>query len=92
MADGFQLDLDDQLSERLTRAAQTAGMSRADFTRHVLEQHLFNTGDFTWSAAYEPVMAGGATAQAYVAEEGSVDWADAEPGLRERLRNALSKV
>jgi hypothetical protein len=51
MADGFHLDLDDDLAERLSRAARSAGMSKGEFARHVLEQHLFDYDAYDWGGS-----------------------------------------
>ena len=89
MADGFQIDLDQELSERLSRAAGIADMSRADFTRHILEQHLFDAADFQWSPAYDATSP--SPSAVFVAEPGSREWSEVEPELRDRLTSALSR-
>lgn len=48
MADGFQLDIDADLAERLTRAAEAAGLPKDEFARQVLEQHLFDYEAYDW--------------------------------------------
>jgi hypothetical protein len=48
MADGFHVDIDDDLAERLSRAAAAAGMTKGEFACLVLEQHLFDYDAYDW--------------------------------------------
>ncbi len=48
MADGFTLQIDDDLAREIERAAEAAGMSREDYARFLLTQQTFNPDDYTW--------------------------------------------
>lgn len=48
MADGFTLQIDDEMARKIERAAAAAGMSREDYARFLLDQHTFNYDDYRW--------------------------------------------
>ena len=48
MADGFTIEIDEDLARRIERAAEKVGMSREDFARLLLDQQTFNVDDYAW--------------------------------------------
>lgn len=48
MADGFTLEINAELAERIDRKAAKTGMTREDAARWLLEQQLFDYDDYTW--------------------------------------------
>ena len=48
MADGFTLEIDADMAERIARKAEKSGMTREEAARFLLEQQLFDYDDYTW--------------------------------------------
>jgi hypothetical protein len=48
MADGFTVQIDDELARKVERAATAVGMTREEYVRFMLEQQTFDVNDYTW--------------------------------------------
>lgn len=86
MADGFTLQIDDDMARKIEHAAEAAGMSREDYARFLLDQQLFNFDDYSWPEG-DPRTAEIPT----TAWEEARPWEEVEPELRARLTEKLSK-
>lgn len=83
MADGFALQIDDDLARKLEHGAKAAGMTREDYARFLLDQQTFNYDDYTWinGNPREPTVPS--------LNEVGVSWSDLKVELIERLEAKL---
>jgi hypothetical protein len=49
MADGFTLQIDDEMARKIERAAKAAGLPAEEWAKLMLAQHLFSSDDYSWS-------------------------------------------
>jgi len=84
MADGFTLEIDENLARQIERAAKAAGMSREDYARFLLDQQTFNPDDYVWlnGDPRDPIPE--------TAAEDGRPWEEVEPELRAYLESKLS--
>ena len=83
MADGFTLQIDDELARKIERAAAGAGMSREDFARLLLDQRVFDYDDYRWRGD-DP-----RATPAVSVHESPRPWSDVKGELAARLEDRL---